>query len=66
MQIVNTMRLFSAKADCDFNFKSFNDGEYIHAVMERNKAERKIFHCFYINPFIDFMYENRYYMCTLS
>jgi hypothetical protein len=35
------MRLFSAKADRDFNFKSFNDGEYIHAVMERNKAERK-------------------------
>ncbi|UJR30806.1 hypothetical protein I4U23_018324 [Adineta vaga] len=38
--IVNTMRLFSAKADCDFNFKSFNEGEYIQAVMERNKAER--------------------------
>ncbi|CAF2097755.1 unnamed protein product [Rotaria magnacalcarata] len=38
--IVNTMRLFSAKADCDFNFKSFNEGEYINAVMERNKAER--------------------------
>ncbi|CAF1538594.1 unnamed protein product, partial [Rotaria sordida] len=38
--IVNTMRLFSARADCDFNFKSFNEGEYIHAVMERNKAER--------------------------
>ncbi|CAF0793190.1 unnamed protein product [Adineta steineri] len=38
--IVNTMRLFSAKADCDFNFKSFNEGEYISAVMERNKAER--------------------------
>lgn len=35
------MRLFSAKADCDFNFKSFNEGEYIQAVMERNKAERK-------------------------
>ena len=35
------MRLFSAKADCDFNFKSFNEGEYINAVMERNKAERK-------------------------
>lgn len=35
------MRLFSAKADCDFNFKSFNEGEYIQAVMARNKAERK-------------------------
>ena len=42
IQIVNTMRLFSAKADCDFNFKSFNQGEYINAVMERNKAERKL------------------------
>jgi hypothetical protein len=43
MQIVNTMRLFSAKADSDFNFKSFNEGEYINAVMERIKAERKNF-----------------------
>ncbi|CAF1397986.1 unnamed protein product [Adineta steineri] len=60
--IVNTMRLFSAKADCDFNFKSFNEGEYISAVMERNKAERKIFYFifFSINN-----YKNRYYMCTL-
>ncbi len=35
------MRLFSAKADRDLNLKSFNDGKYIQAVMERNKAERK-------------------------
>ena len=40
------MRLFSAKADCDFNFKSFNEGDYIHAVMERNKAERKLSYIF--------------------
>jgi len=48
------MRLFSAKADCDFNFKSFNEGEYINAVMERNKAERKIFF-FFVNIFINLM-----------
>lgn len=49
------MRLFSAKADCDFNLKSFNEGEYIQAVMERNKAERKIISVF----FFEFLIENK-------
>ncbi|XP_065143207.1 glycogen phosphorylase, muscle form [Paramisgurnus dabryanus] len=37
--IVNTMRLWSAKAPCDFNLKDFNVGDYIQAVLDRNQAE---------------------------
>uniref|UniRef100_A0AAV2JBS6 Alpha-1,4 glucan phosphorylase n=1 Tax=Knipowitschia caucasica TaxID=637954 RepID=A0AAV2JBS6_KNICA len=37
--IVNTMRLWSAKAPCDFNLKDFNVGGYIQAVLDRNLAE---------------------------
>ncbi|XP_061595800.1 glycogen phosphorylase, muscle form [Cololabis saira] len=36
---VNTMRLWSAKAPCDFNLKDFNVGGYIQAVLDRNLAE---------------------------
>uniref|UniRef100_A0A8B9JL12 Alpha-1,4 glucan phosphorylase n=1 Tax=Astyanax mexicanus TaxID=7994 RepID=A0A8B9JL12_ASTMX len=37
--IVNTMRLWSAKAPCEFNLKDFNIGGYIQAVLDRNLAE---------------------------
>uniref|UniRef100_A0A8C1F212 Alpha-1,4 glucan phosphorylase n=1 Tax=Cyprinus carpio carpio TaxID=630221 RepID=A0A8C1F212_CYPCA len=37
--IVNTMRLWSAKAPCEFNLKDFNVGGYIQAVLDRNLAE---------------------------
>uniref|UniRef100_A0A3P8Z5D2 Alpha-1,4 glucan phosphorylase n=1 Tax=Esox lucius TaxID=8010 RepID=A0A3P8Z5D2_ESOLU len=37
--IVNTMRLWSAKAPCDFNLKDFNVGGYIQAVLDRNLCE---------------------------
>ncbi|ELW65080.1 Glycogen phosphorylase, muscle form [Tupaia chinensis] len=37
--IVNTMRLWSAKAPNDFNLKDFNVGGYIQAVLDRNLAE---------------------------
>ncbi|XP_006737195.1 glycogen phosphorylase, muscle form, partial [Leptonychotes weddellii] len=37
--IVNTMRLWSAKAPSDFNLKDFNIGGYIQAVLDRNLAE---------------------------
>uniref|UniRef100_A0A3Q2R2A0 Alpha-1,4 glucan phosphorylase n=1 Tax=Fundulus heteroclitus TaxID=8078 RepID=A0A3Q2R2A0_FUNHE len=37
--IVNTMRLWSAKAPCEFNLKDFNVGDYIQAVLDRNLAE---------------------------
>uniref|UniRef100_A0A4W5R7U2 Alpha-1,4 glucan phosphorylase n=1 Tax=Hucho hucho TaxID=62062 RepID=A0A4W5R7U2_9TELE len=37
--VVNTMRLWSAKAPCDFNLKDFNVGGYIQAVLDRNVAE---------------------------
>ncbi|XP_029304200.1 glycogen phosphorylase, muscle form [Cottoperca gobio] len=36
---VNTMRLWSAKAPCDFKLKDFNVGGYIQAVLDRNLAE---------------------------
>ncbi|XP_031428459.1 glycogen phosphorylase, muscle form [Clupea harengus] len=37
--VVNTMRLWSAKAPCDFNLKDFNVGGYVQAVLDRNLAE---------------------------
>lgn len=36
---VNTLRLWSAKAPTSFNLSFFNDGDYIQAVCDRNKAE---------------------------
>jgi starch phosphorylase len=37
--VVNTLRLWSAKSPTDFNLKFFNDGDYIQAVLDRNIAE---------------------------
>ncbi|XP_035217681.1 glycogen phosphorylase-like isoform X2 [Stegodyphus dumicola] len=37
--VVNTMRLWSAKSPNSFNLKFFNDGDYIQAVLDRNYAE---------------------------
>ncbi|KAF7271926.1 glycogen phosphorylase [Rhynchophorus ferrugineus] len=37
--VVNTLRLWSAKSPIDFNLKFFNDGDYIQAVIDRNLAE---------------------------
>ena len=37
--MVNTMRLWSAKAPCGFNLNMFNTGDYIQAVFDRNIAE---------------------------
>ena len=37
--VVNTLRLWSAKSPCNFNLGFFNDGDYIEAVLERNLAE---------------------------
>ena len=37
--VVNTLRLWSAKSPCNFNLRFFNDGDYIEAVLERNLAE---------------------------
>lgn len=37
--VVNTLRLWSAKAENHFHLKFFNDGEYIQAVMDRNISE---------------------------
>lgn len=37
--IVNTLRLWSAKAETNFHLKFFNTGDYIQAIMDRNNAE---------------------------
>lgn len=37
--IVNTLRLWSAKAENHFHLKFFNDGDYVQAVMDRNLSE---------------------------
>lgn len=37
--VVNTMRLWSAKSPQDFDLRFFNDGDYIQAVLDRNTAE---------------------------
>ncbi|GAB6031723.1 hypothetical protein CHUAL_009469 [Chamberlinius hualienensis] len=37
--VVNTMRLWSAKSPNSFNLQFFNDGDYIQAVLDRNLAE---------------------------
>ena len=37
--VVNTMRLWSAKSPNNFNLKFFNNGDYIQAVCDRNVAE---------------------------
>jgi starch phosphorylase len=37
--VVNTLRLWSAKSPVDFNLKFFNSGDYIEAVLARNVAE---------------------------
>ncbi|CAD5225177.1 unnamed protein product [Bursaphelenchus okinawaensis] len=37
--VVNTLRLWSAKAENHFHLKFFNDGDYVNAVMDRNLTE---------------------------
>ncbi|XP_015784291.1 glycogen phosphorylase [Tetranychus urticae] len=37
--VVNTMRLWSARSPVSFELKFFNDGDYIQAVLDRNLAE---------------------------
>ncbi|CAG0915776.1 unnamed protein product [Notodromas monacha] len=37
--VVNTLRLWSAKSPVSFNLKFFNDGDYIQAVLDRTLAE---------------------------
>uniref|UniRef100_A0A8C9WE85 Alpha-1,4 glucan phosphorylase n=1 Tax=Scleropages formosus TaxID=113540 RepID=A0A8C9WE85_SCLFO len=37
--VVNTMRLWSAKAPCEFRLQDFNVGGYVEAVLDKNLAE---------------------------
>ena len=39
IETVNNMRLWSAKSSRDFNFKYFNEGNYIKAVEDKNESE---------------------------
>lgn len=38
-KVVNTLRLWTAKANEEFNFQFFNDGDYVKAVAESSTAE---------------------------
>lgn len=45
---VNTLRLWSARADEEFNFKEFNEGDYVEAVSNKVDAEN-LTKCLYPN-----------------
>jgi len=67
--VVNSLRLWSAKSPIDFNLKFFNDGDYIQAVLDRNLAEN-ISRVLYPN---DNFFEGRelrlkqeYFMCAAT
>lgn len=45
---INTLRLFEAKSENDFDFNAFNAGKYSNAFKESNEAE-KIYACLYPN-----------------
>jgi starch phosphorylase len=35
----NTIRLWSAKPNCEFNFEKFNEGNYYAAIADRQESE---------------------------
>ncbi|CAG9822990.1 unnamed protein product [Phaedon cochleariae] len=67
--VVNTMRLWSAKSPVDFNLKFFNDGDYIQAVLDRNLAEN-ISRVLYPNDNFfegkELRLKQEYFMCAAS
>ncbi|CAF1156726.1 unnamed protein product [Didymodactylos carnosus] len=58
--VVNTLRLWSAKAPKKFNFQFFNDGDYMHAVSEQSLAEN-ITRVLYPNDNVCKTYSNNVY-----
>lgn len=66
---VNTMRLWSAKAPTSFDLKFFNDGDYIHAVCDRNEAEN-ITRVLYPNDNVtegkDLRLKQEYFLCAAT
>ncbi|XP_022161131.1 glycogen phosphorylase isoform X2 [Myzus persicae] len=67
--IVNTMRLWSAKSPVEFNLKFFNDGDYIQAVLDRNTAEN-ITRVLYPNDNVfegkELRLKQEYFMCSAT
>jgi starch phosphorylase len=67
--IVNTMRLWSAKSPVEFNLKFFNDGDYIQAVLDRNTAEN-ITRVLYPNDNLfegkELRLKQEYFMCSAT
>ncbi|XP_025204541.1 glycogen phosphorylase isoform X2 [Melanaphis sacchari] len=67
--IVNTMRLWSAKSPVEFNLKFFNDGDYIQAVLDRNLAEN-ITRVLYPNDNVfegkELRLKQEYFMCSAT
>ncbi|XP_018568227.1 glycogen phosphorylase [Anoplophora glabripennis] len=67
--VVNTLRLWSAKSPVDFNLKFFNDGDYIQAVLDRNLAEN-ISRVLYPNDNLfegkELRLKQEYFMCAAT
>lgn len=67
--VVNTLRLWSAKSPIDFNLKFFNDGDYIQAVLDRNLAEN-ISRVLYPNDNVfqgkELRLKQEYFMCAAT
>ncbi|XP_025833885.1 glycogen phosphorylase-like isoform X2 [Agrilus planipennis] len=67
--VVNTLRLWSAKSPVEFNLKFFNDGDYIQAVLDRNLAEN-ISKVLYPNDNIfegkELRLKQEYFLCAAS
>nr|CAD7199748.1 unnamed protein product [Timema douglasi] len=67
--VVNTLRLWSAKSPIEFNLKFFNDGDYIQAVLDRNLAEN-ISRVLYPNDNVfegkELRLKQEYFMCAAT
>jgi len=67
--VVNTLRLWSAKAPESFNLQFFNNGEYLDAVCDRNLAEN-ISRVLYPNDNIfegkELRLKQEYFLCSAS
>lgn len=67
--VVNTLRLWSAKSPIEFNLKFFNNGDYIQAVLDRNLAEN-ISRVLYPNDNFfegkELRLKQEYFMCAAS
>ena len=70
--VVNTLRLWSAKSPVSFNLKVFNTGDYIQSVLDRNLAENisRVLYPIYPN---DNMFEGKelrlkqeYFLCAAT